>query len=348
MAIAAPRTDTEKAIAELAKLTPSRSARQSLTEISTLAAIARDRAEQAADDDGLKIEPLDVPTNWGDFARTCRVRTGSGIAYFDPYSYQEAIVGALTAHRGSVILKSRQMGISETAWLWFLWRACLTPGYCAALFSKRKEDTSDLARRVRLAIGGLGFETPTDNLLTIELPNGSRLLFRTAKKSDGRGIASVHDLLFDEAAFVDEIDEIYGGALPAQSMVGEAARTIVVSTPDRATGWYYDMLADGNGKRDVLKICQQIRERRIEPCQVWTDDNGWAKILLHWRAHPIYGQQDDYLQRIARDSRMPLSTVRREYDLDFGESDRTVFGVDLIEKALSFPESEEFPEFEEW
>lgn len=331
-------TTREQAFDDLEKIK-----RSSLKDLSSIA--MRLEAEKQAQQDGLETKPMDVPDDWRDFARLCRVRSGTGITTFDPYDYQLEIVRALTTHRGSVVLKSRQMGISETAWLWFLWRACRSPGYCAALFSKRKEDTSDLARRVRLAVGGLGLETPTDNLLSIELPNGSRLLFRTAKKTDGRGIASCHDLLFDEAAFVDEIDEIYGGALPSQSMVGDAARIVVVSTPDRATGWYYDMLTMGNGDRDVVKVCQQIRDQAIAPCQIWTDTNGWAKILLHWRAHPIYGSQDDYLDRVAKLSRMPMSTVKREYDLDFGESDRAVFGVDLVKRALSIPTQAEFQEW---
>jgi alpha-D-ribose 1-methylphosphonate 5-triphosphate synthase subunit PhnI len=67
---------------------------------------------------------------------------------------------------------------------------------------------------------------------------------------------------------------------------------------------------------------------------------------LHWRAHPIYGKQDDYLERVARNMRLPMSTVRREYDLDFGQSDRSVFGVDLVKRALVM--DGDAVEFDEW
>ncbi len=291
-------------------------------------------------------EPIDVPDNWVDFARSCVVRSGHGTVGFDPFPFQIALVDTFTKNRGTVVLKTRQQGISETCWIWFLWKACRFPGYTAALFSKRKEDTSDLARRVRLALAGLGVQLASDNLMTIELPNRSKLLFRTARKSDGRGIASVWDLLFDEAAFVPDIEEIYGGAVPSQSMLGDRARTLVVSTPDSPSGWYYDLLNTGNGDREIEAVCQQIRNQAVEPFQVWTDENGWGKAILHWRAHPIYGKQDDYLERVARNMRLPMSTVRREYDLDFGQSDRSVFGVDLVKRALVM--DGDAVEFDEW
>jgi alpha-D-ribose 1-methylphosphonate 5-triphosphate synthase subunit PhnI len=41
-----------------------------------------------------------------------------------------------------------------------------------------------------------------------------------------------------------------------------------------------------------------------------------------------------------------MSTVRREYDLDFGQSDRSVFGVDLVKRALVM--DGDAVEFDEW
>jgi hypothetical protein len=42
----------------------------------------------------------------------------------------------------------------------------------------------------------------------------------------------------DEAAFLEGAAELYRGAMPTLSMVGEAAKVIVVSTPDTELDWF--------------------------------------------------------------------------------------------------------------
>ena len=43
-----------------------------------------------------------------------------------------------------------------------------------------------------------------------------------------------------------------------------------------------------------------MRSGAIDPIQTWTDSNGIGKLLLHWKAHPVYSQQENYLENIVK------------------------------------------------
>jgi Terminase RNaseH-like domain/Terminase large subunit, T4likevirus-type, N-terminal len=286
-----------------------------------------------------------LPNNWPDFARLCDIRSGDGVIKFDPYPFQCQVVASIEQSKTTICAKGRQLGLTESVSNYFLWKACTKPGYLAVIFSRTQSDTSNIAKRLRRMVESLGdYVTPvTDSLTDLELSSGGRILFRNSTAFGSRGLESVSDILFDEASFIDDIEEIFKSAIPTTSMLGDKARIVVLSTPNGQAGWYFDKLNSNNGAVDLLQLCEDVRTAKAEPVQIWRDSKGWNKILIHWKAHPIYGVQDDYLERAAESTGLPEADVRQEYDLSFTDSEEGVFSPILVRSATILDSLEKSP-----
>jgi hypothetical protein len=290
-----------------------------------------------------KSKPL--PSSWPDFAKLTKIRSGDGVINFDPYPFQREVVAAIEQSKTTIIAKGRQLGLTESISNYFLWKACTKPGYLAVIFSRTQSDTSNIAKRLRRMVDSLAeYVTPvTDSLTDLELSSGGRILFRNSTAFGSRGLESVSDILFDEASFIDDIEEIFKSAIPTTSMLGDKARIIVLSTPNGQAGWYFDKLNSNNGAIDLLQLCEDVRTSKADPVQVWQDSKGWSKVLIHWKAHPVYGAQSDYLERVAESTGLPEADVRQEYDLSFTDSEEGVFSPILVRSATVLEALEKEP-----
>lgn len=275
---------------------------------------------------------LKTPTNWVEFARKCKIRSGGNVVSFNPYSYQIDLVD-LMLERSVCIVKSRQLGISETITCFMLWRACLNPGYLGLVFSKTQTDSSLLARRMKRMIESLGLKTVTENLSDIEIKGKGRILFRNSKPDSARGIESVCDVFLDELAFLETGKEVYDALAPSMQMVGDKARVIAVSTPDGKSGFFYDLLSNGNDGKNIETICEQASKGQTKPFQYWVDSGGWGKVLIHWKAHPKYGGNPNFLDEVHEKQKLAWDIIEREYNLSFKDSGVGVFNSDLIRKC---------------
>ena len=275
-----------------------------------------------------------IPSEWADFARLCLIRSGSRIIPFEAYNYQIALSNALDRHGSVLVAKTRQLGITETIACKFLHWAALNPGFAGVILSKSQADASNIAKRVRRMVLGMPdvIRLKTENLTDIELENGGRLIFRPSNPNSTRGLESIGAVLIDECAFIDKIEDIYTAVVPTLEM-SENPKIALVSTPNGASGFFWERLNSGNRDYDFLQICQQVKSGEIEPYQEWIDENGWVKSIIHWRGHPIYSSRENYLENIAKKKQLSLASVKQEYDLEFSESQVNVFATELIEKA---------------
>ncbi|MBP5976610.1 hypothetical protein HW132_28725 [Brasilonema sp. CT11] len=296
-----------------------------LSKIKALEAKVRKRNQQQ----NKSSNQLHIPENWGDFARMVKIRSGGDVKPFNPFDYQIKLVD-LMLERSVCVVKSRQLGISETITCFMLWRACLNPGYLGLVFSKTQTDSSLLARRMKRMIQSLGLKTATENLSDIEIQGHGRILFRNSRPDSARGIESVVDVFLDELGFLETGKEVYDALAPAMQMVGDRARVFAVSTPNGKTGFYWDLLISGNNGRDVELLCSQASKGESEPFQYWVDSGDWGKVLIHWKAHPIYGSDEHFLEKVHEKQKLSWTTINQEYNLSFTESESAVFSANII------------------
>ena len=281
-----------------------------------------------------KFGRVQPPETWAEFAAKTRIRSGTKLQAFKAYDYQILLADLIDRHYGVVATKARQLGLTEFVASWMLWRAKYDPSFLGVVFSKSLDDSMNIARRVRIACASHPDITlETENLKDLQLKDGGRLVFRPATPTSARGLESVGAILFDECAFVPNVDEIYSSALPATEMLGDAARIIILSTPFGQQGFYYQMLSQNNGDRDIIKTCQDVRTGRIDPVQYWTDTGGWCKFIVHWKAHPVYREIPDYLERQRVQKKMTLAQIFQEYDLGFEVSGSGLFPHEYVTAA---------------
>lgn len=290
-----------------------------------------------------KFKPIPW-TSWVEMAESTLISSGGKFTQFKPYDYQVQAIKDIEANYLSVVVKGRQLGLSQIVCTWLLYRAITEPGFTAIVISKTQGDTSILAARIRQMAGQLSdyFEMENDSLLQLKVKGAGQIFFRNSKIDACRGIDSVSALVFDEAAFIDELPLIFSAASPALSMVGDNARIIFLSTPNGIEGCpFAERLISNNAEGiDPLAICEDIRESRIAPYQSYVDEIGTAKIFIHWKSHPIYSARPNYIENIALRLNEPISKVRQEYDLSFNDNETSLFSAEIISQCRT----DELPE----
>lgn len=294
---------------------------------------------------GNKIKLIDrkskykqVPDDWAEFAKLLTIQSGDRFTKYVPYDYQVKLDRTFEEHHTTIGVKSRQMGWTTYAASKGLHKALKNPAYTAIYISRTQSDASLIAYTVRQMLKSIpDYGRPVnDNLFIQRLDGGGILHFRSPGPNATRGIPSVSDLFIDEAAFIDDIEQLYGQIKNTQSMVGDKARTLIISTPNTVTDWFYERLTEGTP--EILNKINQVREGFSAPVEVLGDmKSGWAKFICHWKAHPIYSQYSDYLERCAEREQIPVKLVYRERDLSFEDNTLNVFSYNLVEEVCCIP-----------
>lgn len=273
------------------------------------------------------------PDRWEDFAPLCDINTTDGIVKFKPYDYQKEIVAQIEESVTTQICKTRQLGVTETILNYFLWKAIKKRGYKAAVFSKGQEDTAEFSIRLRFTLAGLQIPVNSDSTKNLHIRNGGAIYYRNSTIHGSRSLAGVSDLLYDESAFVEEIKKIYSASVPTVTTAKDP-KIIILSTPNGKNNWFFDQLVKGNPEKDILQICKAIREGDLDPFLFWKDSEGKTKIFVHWKEHPIFGKEEDYLERIQRTTGLSRQAVEQEYNLNFEEAESIVFKYDLLDRVF--------------
>lgn len=286
-----------------------------------------------------------IPRVWENFAPLLNIQTGGTIAPFHPYDYQIELIKTIELNQNTVVCKSRQMGISETICSWLLMRALTEPGFSAVVFSKTENDAAQLGQRIRdmaLSLGALCPHLTSDSQKRIAFRGLGKIYFLPVTARSARGIPSVSVVLFDEAAFIEGIDGVYQAAVPTLSMLGDRGKVVFNSTPNGKSGLYYRLLTSGSGEaKKALDACQDIGhaannivpfERLTRHTRSWQYKK-WAKVFLHWRAHPIYGSDPAWAEKTREERQLTEPQWNQEYELGFAEGQSTVFKFELIERA---------------
>jgi len=281
--------------------------------------------------------PYGIPTDFREFARLCQIRSGTDFVPFELFDYQEEISNLFDTCKGLAVLKTRQTGWSETISCKMLHRSMLSPAYLGVAFSLGQAESSKLSDRVGIMPATIpDFQWEIDSKTARKSNKGGELLFRPSTPNSARSLASVTDLFLDECGFPLDIAEMYGNATPAQSMVGDKARRILGTTiPPEGLSCWFGSTFWGNTPFDLEEEIARIQEgngRNGKGFSYWIDDDGWARILLHWWSHPIYSQVPDRLAKIKADEQITESQLQREHNLGLPQSGGSLFALTYLEQ----------------
>jgi len=222
---------------------------------------------------------------------------------FQLYPFQERTLEQFHENRYNIILKSRQTGISTLTAGFSLWKMLFNQDFNVLVIATKQEVAKNLVTKVRVMNqylpSWLKQETVEDNKLSLRYSNGSQIKATSAAGDAGRSEA-LSLLVFDEAAFIDKIEEIW---ISAQSTLSTGGNAIILSTPNGVGNFFHKTWV---GAEDGTNTFNTIR--------------------LHWSVHPERGQD----WRDEQEVLLGPKGAAQECDCDFVSSGDTVIDPQLL------------------
>ena len=228
-----------------------------------------------------------------------------GRILFQLYPFQETTLTHFQENDYSIILKSRQLGISTLAAGYSLWLMTFHKDKNVLTLATTQATARNLVSKVQfmyenlpswLRVGSL-----EKNKLSLRLINGSKITAKSSNADAARSEA-VSLLLIDEAAFIDNIGETWASA---QQTLATGGGAIILSTPYGTGNWFHKTWVASENK-----------------------ENDFLPIKLPWYVHP----ERDQAWRDSQDAQLgDPRLAAQECDCDFSTSGDTVIYGDLIE-----------------
>lgn len=155
--------------------------------------------------------------------------------------------------RQIILNNSRQAGKSTISSILAAHTALYEPGAPVLLLSPSLRQSTELFRKVKAGLHTLGAasaDITTDNALSVELGNGSRILSLPGKEGTVRGFSGVRLLIVDEASRVD--DALYQAVRPMLAVSG--GRIVLLSTPFGKRGFFHHEWTEGGADWERIAV----------------------------------------------------------------------------------------------
>jgi hypothetical protein len=222
---------------------------------------------------------------------------------FHLFPFQETTLTEISKNRFNIILKSRQTGISTLSAGYSLWNMLFNTDFSILVIATKQEVAKNLVTKVRvmheLLPSWLKGGHLEDNKLSLKLKNGSHIKAIASSPDAGRSEA-LSLLIFDEAAFIEDIDEIWASA---QSTLSTGGSCIALSTPNGVGNWFH---------------------------RTWVGSeegtNPFVPIKLHWTVHP----ERDQAWRDEQEKLLGPKVAAQECDTSFISSGDTVIDPETL------------------
>ena len=203
------------------------------------------------------------------------------------------------------------MGISTLVAAYSLWLMLFHNDKKILLISLKQEVAKELITKVRFANENL----PTwlkvkcieDNRLSLKFVNGSQINASSTTKKSGVSHA-LSLLIIDEAALIDDAEELWTSAQPALSTGGNI---IILSTPRGIGNWFHKMWVGAE-----------------EGVENGVGKNTFHPINLPWHLHP---DRDEEWRRVEGEKQGSAKKAAQEFDCDFLASGDSVVDLTIIE-----------------
>jgi hypothetical protein len=248
-----------------------------------------------------------------------------GLVPFDLYGFQKSIIGDLQKNRFNIIRKFRQAGITTISAAYALHYVIFNKHKTVTILSiGDKESTLVLSRIMTMYDELPSFLKPASserNKHELKLTTGSTIVSKPSGKASGRSI-SASFLIIDEAAFIENIEEIWAAVYPIISTGGSV---FVVSTVNGTGNWYYNMYMEAKTHRNLFNAIDINWKQHPEYCR----HEGYSDLYADMEANvpPIY--IDDWEATTRKN--IGIRRWNQEYEAEFlGTGDTYIDGETLI------------------
>ena len=208
-----------------------------------------------------------------------------------------------TSNKRGILNCCRQWGKSTVTAAKAVHQAYSSAGSLTVVVSPSGRQSGEFLRKAEVFVRKLGIRVKGDgdNEISLELPNGSRIVGLPGTEATVRGFSAVSLLLVDEAARCS--DELY---LAIRPMLAVSDGTLwLMSTPMGKRGFFYETWANGGPEWERFRApateCVRIRKELLEE------------------------------ERATMGERV----FRQEYLCEFEDTVSGVFGRELVESAIT-------------
>ena len=232
-----------------------------------------------------------------------------GLILFDTYDFQDNLLKNFNDYRFNVILKARQLGISTITAGYVVWMMLFHRDKSILVMATKFATAGNLVKKVK----GIMRQLPdwlkiatieVDNRNSFELSNGSSIKAASTSGDAGRSEA-LSLLVLDEAAHIENLEELWTGLYPTLSTGG---RCIALSTPNGVGNWFHKTCTDSQ-----------------------TGLNNFNLTTLPWDVHP---ERDEQWYK-KETQNMSKRQIAQELQCNFNTSGETVIDSDCMEYLLS-------------
>lgn len=245
-----------------------------------------------------------------------------GKLLFEPFDYQERLLGSYHNHRFNINMLPRQSGKTTCASAYLLWYAMFHPDQTVLVAAHKYTGAQEIMQRIRY-----GYELCPDymragvtsyNKGSMEFDNGSRIVSATTTGNTGRGM-SISLLYCDEFAFVQPniAEEFWTSISPTLATGG---RAIITSTPNSDEDTFATIWKESQSKFD------EFGDEKADG----TGMNGFYGFKADWNEHP---DRDENWQK-AEVGRIGEEKFRREYGCEFLIYDETLINSIKLSELL--------------
>ena len=255
----------------------------------------------------IKDEYIQCAKDPGHFMRKyCNIQHPQrGRVIFNLFPFQAKVLNLWKDNPYSLILKSRQLGISTLAAGYSLWLMLFHKDKNILCIATKQETAKNMVTKTKFMYDNLPswlkIGAEENNKLTLRLTNGSQIKATSAASDAGRSEA-VSLLIIDEAAFIDGIEPIWASA---QQTLATGGGAIVLSTPFGTGNWFHKTWVKAEA-----------------------GENGFLPIKLPWYLHPERDQEWRNKQDTELDD---PRLAAQECDCDFTTSGEVVFYPEHLE-----------------
>ena len=196
-----------------------------------------------------------------------------GLIPFNTYLFQDECVNDFIENRFSIILKSRQLGMSTLVAAYSVWMSLFQRDKNILIIATKLSVAQNFITKVKTMIKSLPQwlvlpQITTNNKQLIEFSHGSSIKAIPTSEDAGRSEA-LSLLIVDEAAFVRNFGELWMGLYPTISTGG---RVIILSTPNGVGGQYYKLYTDAEAGLNEFKSIKIPWDAHPERDQKWFDE----------------------------------------------------------------------------
>jgi phage FluMu gp28-like protein len=148
------------------------------------------------------------------------------------YDFERRIVNHIVDNRFSIIAKSRQMHMTTLLAAYTAWR--MLHGKNVLYLSCNRASSQYFITKVKSILNNVGVNFEVDNKTRIEIEGGGKIYTRSNRVDALKGY-SPDDLIMDEAAFIDNFEDIFSAGMTS---LGTDGKCILASTPNSYNGFY--------------------------------------------------------------------------------------------------------------